>query len=214
MKTKSIGEILQSQRQARGWSVVEVAGQTKIKEKYLQALEDNQFSVLPAATFVKGYIRTYAELLGLDHQPLLALLRRDFKESAKGQLVPREFIKPVLRQRQFWQPATFVVLGLTLAFLSLVGYVGFQWHQLNQPPSLKITAPVQDERVASKVRVQGQTSSDAIVTINSQPVALQSDGSFQSEIFLTREGVNTITVEAKDRQGRGTLKQRTVRVEF
>lgn len=214
MKTKSIGEILQAQRRARGWSVAEVAAQTKIKKCYLLALEANQFQALPASTFVKGYIRTYAELLGLDHQPLVALLRRDFKESAKGQLVPRDFIKPVLKRRQFWQPATFVVLGLALLFLSLVTYVGFQWHQLNQPPSLKIAAPTQDERVASRVKVQGQTENDAIVTINSQPVALQPDGSFQSEILLTREGANTITVEAKDRQGRSTIKQRTVRVEF
>lgn len=214
MKTKTIGEILQTEREKHELSLPEVARHTKIKQRYLQALEENQFLDLPAATFVKGYIKTYAELLGLDHQPLIALLRRDFEESAKGKLVPRDFIKPVLKQRQFWQPATFVVLGLALIFLSLVGYVGFQWHQLNQPPNLQIRTPTQDELVASRVAVRGQTSPDAIVTVNSQPVALQPDGSFQTEIFLTREGVNTITVEAKDRQGRSTLEQRTVRVKF
>ena len=41
---------------------------TKIRGKYLRALEDEQFEVLPAQTYVKGFLRTYAEYLGLDGQ--------------------------------------------------------------------------------------------------------------------------------------------------
>ena len=41
---------------------------TKIRGKYLRALEDEQFAVLPAQTYVKGFLRTYAEYLGLDGQ--------------------------------------------------------------------------------------------------------------------------------------------------
>src|SRR5436189_583496 len=41
---------------------------TKIRAKYLRALEDEQFDVLPAQTYVKGFLRTYAEYLGLDGQ--------------------------------------------------------------------------------------------------------------------------------------------------
>lgn len=214
MKTKTIGELLQAERAKHNLSLTEVAQQIKIKRRYLQALEQNEFSKLPASAFVKGYIKTYAELLGFDHQPLVALLRRDFKESAKGKLVPRDFIKPVLKKRQFWQPATFVALALAMIFLSLIGYVGFQWHQLNQPPSLTVLQPATDELVASRVKVSGETEPDSIVTVNSQPVALQPNGSFQTEVFLTREGVNTITIEAKDRQGRSTIQQRTVQVDF
>lgn len=214
MKTKTIGEILRSEREAKHLSLSQLAKKTKIKLRYLSALEENRFQDLPAATFVKGYIRTYAEVLDFDHQPLVALLRRDFKESAKGCLVPRDFIKPVMKRRQFWQPATFLVMGLALVFLSLVGYVGIQWHRLNRPPALEITAPAPEELVASRVLVRGQTDNDAIVTVNSQPVALQPDGTFRTEILLTREGSNTISVEAKDRQGRSTLEQRTVRVKF
>jgi cytoskeletal protein RodZ len=41
---------------------------TKIRGKYLRALEDEQFDVLPAQTYIKGFLRTYAEYLGLDGQ--------------------------------------------------------------------------------------------------------------------------------------------------
>ena len=41
---------------------------TKIRGKYLRALEDEQFELLPAETYVKGFLRTYADYLGLDGQ--------------------------------------------------------------------------------------------------------------------------------------------------
>jgi len=44
---------------------------TKIRPKYLRALEDEQFDILPAPTYVKGFLRSYAEALGLDGQPFV-----------------------------------------------------------------------------------------------------------------------------------------------
>lgn len=214
MKTKTIGEILREERQRHRLSIEKLAQKTCIKVKYLRALESNRFDQLPAATFVKGYIKTYASVFGFDHQSLIAVLRRDFKESAKGKLVPREFIKPVLKKCQFWSSASFVVLGLAMIFLTLIGYVGFQWYQLTQPPNLIISTPAENSLVASRVNVVGQTDADVIVTINSAPVALQPDGSFQTEVYLPREGINTISFEAQDRRGKSTLVQRTVRVKF
>jgi transcriptional regulator with XRE-family HTH domain len=214
MKTKTIGEILKEERLKHRLSIEKVAQKTRIKANYLQSLEDNQFNQLPAATFVKGYIKTYASLFGLDYQSLLALLRRDYKESVKGKLIPREFIKPILKKRQGWGPATFIVLGLALIFTTLIGYVGFQWYLLAQPPKLVVISPVEDSLVAARVNIYGQTDMDAIVTINSAPVALQPDGSFQTEVYLPREGINTISIESQDRRGKSTLLQRTVQVKF
>ena len=46
----------------------EVEQGTKIRAKYLRALEDEQFETLPTATYIKGFLRTYANYLGLDGQ--------------------------------------------------------------------------------------------------------------------------------------------------
>ncbi|MBD3279378.1 MAG: hypothetical protein GF390_01560 [Candidatus Pacebacteria bacterium] len=214
MKTKTIGEILQEERQFHRLSLPELAKKSRIRLEYLRALEKNQFDQLPAATFVKGYIKTYARLFGFDHQPLLALLRRDYKESAKGKLVPREFVKPVIKKRQLWTPVTILVIVMASVFLTLLGYVGFQWYNLNKPPSLEVYAPQEDQFVAGTVVVEGQTLPEAVVTVNSQPVALQPDGSFQTEVYLPQEGISTITIEATDRRGKTSLLQRTVYVKF
>lgn len=214
MKTKSIGEMLREERQLRRLSLEDMAARTRIRQEYLQALENNQFSSLPAATFVKGYIRAYAQLLGFDEQPLIALLRRDFKESAKGRLVPREFIHPLLKRRTSWTPVTAVVMVAAAIFVTLLSYVGFQWYQFNKPPQLAVTAPAEDAVVAAQVVVEGTTDPEAVLLVNAQPVSLKQDGSFSTEVFIPREGLASVTVEAKDRRGKSTVVQRTVTVKY
>jgi hypothetical protein len=63
-----IGNSLREARLRRGIEFVQAEGATKIRGKYLRALEEEQFSLLPSPTYVKGFLRTYAEYLGLDGQ--------------------------------------------------------------------------------------------------------------------------------------------------
>jgi len=63
-----IGNSLREARLRREVDFAEAETATKIRGKYLRALEDEQFEVLPAQTYVKGFLRTYAEYLGLDGQ--------------------------------------------------------------------------------------------------------------------------------------------------
>jgi helix-turn-helix protein len=63
-----IGNSLREARLRQQLDFAEVEQQTKIRSKYLQALEDEQFDVLPAPTYVKGFLRNYADALGLEGQ--------------------------------------------------------------------------------------------------------------------------------------------------
>jgi cytoskeleton protein RodZ len=63
-----IGNSLREARVRQGLDFPELEQGTKIRAKYLRALEDEQFEVLPAQTYVKGFLRSYAEHLGLDGQ--------------------------------------------------------------------------------------------------------------------------------------------------
>jgi len=63
-----IGNSLREARERRGIDFAQAELATKIRGKYLRALEDEQFALLPAQTYVKGFLRTYAEYLGLDGQ--------------------------------------------------------------------------------------------------------------------------------------------------
>ena len=63
-----IGNSLREARLRQHLEFPEIEQATKIRAKYLRALEDEQFDVLPAETYVKGFLRSYAEYLGLDGQ--------------------------------------------------------------------------------------------------------------------------------------------------
>ena len=63
-----IGTSLREARLRQGFDLARVENDTKIRAKYLQGLEDERFEVLPSETYVKGFLRTYAEYLGLDGQ--------------------------------------------------------------------------------------------------------------------------------------------------
>jgi helix-turn-helix protein len=63
-----IGNSLREARLRQGLDFPEIEQGTKIRGKYLRALEDEQFDLLPAQTYVKGFLRSYAEYLGLDGQ--------------------------------------------------------------------------------------------------------------------------------------------------
>ena len=63
-----IGNSLREARLRRGMEIVQAEQGTKIRGKYLRALEEERFEQLPAETYIKGFLRTYAEYLGLDGQ--------------------------------------------------------------------------------------------------------------------------------------------------
>ena len=63
-----IGNSLREARLRQGLDFTRIEEETKIRGKYLRALEDEQFAMLPAQPYVKGFLRTYAEFLGLDGQ--------------------------------------------------------------------------------------------------------------------------------------------------
>ena len=119
MRQKTVGELLRDERLRHALSIADLSKKTKIRPQYLEALENNEFSKLPAAPFVKAYIKIYASLFEFDHEPLLGLLRRDFKESAKGTLVPQDFLTPVLKRRKLVTPVAIVTLVLAVSFITI-----------------------------------------------------------------------------------------------
>jgi Helix-turn-helix domain len=66
-----IGATLREARMRERIDVSEIEAQTKIRAKYLRALENEEWSLLPGPTFVKSFLRTYAQALGLDGKALV-----------------------------------------------------------------------------------------------------------------------------------------------
>jgi cytoskeletal protein RodZ len=124
----SIGETLREARMRQRLDITDVEAQTKIRAKYLRALENEDFGMLPGPTFVKSFLRTYAEFLGLDPHLLVEEYRVRYDPRDESELTP--FARaPSGRQRRrpprrpAWLPlvaAVVVILGLLLV-LGLTG---------------------------------------------------------------------------------------------
>ena len=78
--TLMIGEILRQAREDQGLSLEEVSLATRIKEKYLSAIETDNWEALPSSVQKKGFTRSYASFLNLDPAPLIKELREILKE--------------------------------------------------------------------------------------------------------------------------------------
>ncbi|HKJ36963.1 MAG TPA: helix-turn-helix domain-containing protein, partial [Solirubrobacterales bacterium] len=76
-----IGATLRDARRRFGMDVREVEDRTKIRARYIRALENEDWETLPAPAYVRGFLRTYGQMLGLDGEMLADVYRRRYGES-------------------------------------------------------------------------------------------------------------------------------------
>jgi cytoskeleton protein RodZ len=75
VESATVGFLLKEGRQEAGLSIKEVAERTCIRRTYLEALEADRFDLLPGEVYVHGFVRNFAEAIGLEAAPLLAQIR-------------------------------------------------------------------------------------------------------------------------------------------
>lgn len=135
-----VGAALAAARLERGLGLPEVAQQLKFGVRQLEALEADRFDQLPGGTFARGMVRSYARLLKVDPEPLLARLAGRFDAPDSNQLAAR-FSQPVPFSDGA-RRSTFVYLGLSAAILVVVGGVAYQWqHERDAPRQIALVKP-------------------------------------------------------------------------
>ena len=73
---QTVGDILRAEREKQGISVKDVEKATSIRALYIQAIEDGNYSIMPGEVYLKGFIRNYANFLGLQGQELVDIYRQ------------------------------------------------------------------------------------------------------------------------------------------
>jgi hypothetical protein len=123
-----IGSALKDARGRIGMDIAEAEERTKIRARYIRALEAEDWEVLPAPAYVRGFLRTYGQMLGLDGEMLADEFRRRYEEPVAAASPASE---PVLQNRRSvgGRPpsrgpliaAAVVALLLVLVLLSVLG---------------------------------------------------------------------------------------------
>ena len=122
-----VGTKLRSERERLGIGIDQIEAETHIRAKFLLAIEEERFDILPGPAYVRAFVRGYAEQLGLDSQELVAELNaRPGMDDDTVMIAPRQVAAvPMLGRRTrtgAWAIAVVVALALLVAVILFVGY--------------------------------------------------------------------------------------------
>jgi len=209
---KTVGEIFKISREGKKLTLEEVEAVIKIRKKYLLALEENDWQKLPSLAYVQGFIKNYAEFLGLDASYVLSVFRRQFDRIEKPKVIPPGLSEPL--NEPFWRLTPSKIIGVLIIALMFLffSWLFSQYQSFVWKPKMIIEKPQEFETiVGEKVLVIGRTDPWATLTINGQEVKLL-DGKFSQEITVS-PGVVTINITATNKFGKKQEIKRTVTVE-
>ncbi len=204
------GQRLHEERIKKGLSISDVAAGTKIRSSFLSAIEKGEYQRLPSAAYATGFVRNYAEYLGLSKKEILALFRREFDEEKIYKVLPdslstpKDFPRFRVRIQQ-----TLLLLGLII--IAFVAYIVFQYRFFVMNPSLQVITPKDGSVAAKEVIVSGKTEPSATVLINTIPVVVDTQGAFTKKLSFS-PGKTKIQITARNRMNKETTVERTITV--
>jgi cytoskeletal protein RodZ len=204
-----VGDRLKKERVAQGLTIEQVAKGTKIRPSFLAAIERGDYTKLPSSAYIQGFVKNYAEFLGLPKREYAALFRREFDEKEHVRVLPEGFGTTDMPMRRFTLSPT--VIFIVFIFLVLLGYAGFQYRYAIINPPLTIETPKENATVQQSVTVTGKTDHNAVVTVNDSPTIVDNGGNFSKKVSLFT-GKTVITVKAQNRFGNQTQVERHVTV--
>jgi cytoskeletal protein RodZ len=201
-----LGEVLRAAREAKGVDLTRVERETKIRERYLAALEAGDYRDLPGSVYTKGFLRNYGTYLGLDPEYLIDLYRLETSAPAveKPRIAPPP--RPIAgrRSRTFvLTPGVIVAAILTVLVGGFVAYLGYEFVNFARTPELRITDPAGNVTGYTElsITVRGTTAPNARVTVTNlrenPTVKADDDGNFEMTVGLI-PGSNVMRLTAND----------------
>ncbi|GBE58422.1 hypothetical protein BMS3Abin01_01359 [bacterium BMS3Abin01] len=172
-----IGTTLRDARVRRDISLQKAEADTKIRVKYIQAMENEDFDILPAGTYVKGFLRTYAEYLGIDYQLILDEYNDrfgtgDYKEHLVVQTgKTRKPGKGGTPRKPRKQTNYLFVAVFAVVIIAVLAYLGWG-NSTSEKPTLITTTATEAETTTAEVTPEVTTP--ATTPTRTQPVQLES----------------------------------------
>lgn len=205
-QTHRLGEVLRTAREAKGVDLTRVERETKIRSRYLSALERGEYRELPGAVYTRGFLRNYGVYLGLDPEYLIDLYRLETAAHASARPAAPAPPRPMAarRSRAFVvTPGAVVASILTILVGVLVVWLGWEFVNFARTPELRILEPAGDVSGYTQMSytIRGITEPNAQVSVDglreNPSVEADEAGSFRVTVSLV-PGSNVITLTAFD----------------
>jgi len=201
-----VGERLAAARELKGVDLHRAERDTKIRIRYLAALERGDFRDLPGAVYTKGFLRNYAIYLGLDPEDVLRQWRRERGEGPAEPIVVVPVGLEAPRQSITIGRGTIIAVLLAVGVVAFAAYLVMQLVRFSQPPNVTVTDPLarvtQVDAGATTYTLRGTSLAGATVAVDTPGretvrVTAGADGRWASDVALVR-GRNQFDVTATD----------------
>jgi|GEM_PF-2797380 len=197
----SIGEALRLAREERGESVEDVERLTHVGKKFVHALENNDLKKLPEPVYAKKFVKALAKHYGLDPEAASDALVKEMAVSVEAPAAGRP-VNFVEGRSLVASPILFKSAALGALFLAVIGYFAYSVYAILKPPAVTLYSPHDDQVFANnRVVLEGLTEPEVDLSVNSEPVLIEADGSFKDVLNLP-PGVSHLRVIAKKRHSR------------
>ena len=202
-----LAERLYAAREHKGVDLYRAERDTKIRARYLAALERGEYKELPGDVYTKGFLRNYALYLGLDPEEVVGQWRRERGAEAVATktilAVPRPIAQP--RPGLQFSPGIVVAALLTILIVGVGIWLGSQVMRFAKPPTLVLTAPLEAtlelDQNATSFTFEGTSIPGATITVDmaggTRQASADSTGAWNLTVDL-RRGRNTFKIDATD----------------
>lgn len=193
---KTLAETFKSARVKKEVSLSEAEIATKVRAKFLLALENAEWKVLPQEVYLRGFVSAYAKYLDLPIDQVMVLFDKEVK-IRRGKSKAKISYNQTLKQKKvIITPKFLAYFGISVFVVSLFTYIILQILNFAGNPNLKIIAPENNlVTEVDSIDLSGITDTDTSVVINNENVPVSGDGRFLLQLKLHR-GVNVIKVKA------------------
>jgi len=208
----SLGETLKKARSQKNVSLEQAEEETKVRIKYLKALEEEDYAILPETVYSIGFLAKYADFLELEKESLVDQFKRERGTSKKNSKL---LLERNLKESFFYlTPKTAIFFLIVVFIIGIVGYVFYSVRQFTLPPNLEVALPASGQVIKDdKVEIVGKTDGGVTLVINNQMVLIDDKGNFHQQVHLN-QGLNTFEVKAKNQLKKESAKVLKVMAEY
>jgi len=190
-----IGTTLRQARERRQLGLDRCEAETKIRARYLRALEDEDFDVLPGPTFVRGFLRSYAAYLGLEGQLFVDEYNSRHFDPRDDEIFPRR--RPTARERRNRKRESHIILIAIVAIVALavlvIAAASYPGNASREDPPLA---------AATSAQVPTQAGNPALTVASTEQAPTTTEAP-ASEVIVVADRPCYVTVyEGQGRKGR------------
>lgn len=204
----TVGVRLSQVRVAKNLTLEEIAKTTKIRFSFLTAIEKGDYSKLPSHAYATGFVRNYAEYLGVPLKEIMPHLRRELNEKESVRVLPEGFSKKGGIKVNAFRAHQTILIASSIFFLLFL-YMAYQYRYAFLNPPLYVEEPKEGASYTMELVVKGNTDPYATVLVNEASVVVDKNGNFTKRISVF-SGKETVLIVSQNRFGRHTEIQRNI----